>query len=71
MGLDCCGEEEQRSAVRGVDGAPAPAQTSLLFPKDFSGEQSVYALWVPGGGAAVSIQDVLQMLLCLLCGPDK
>lgn len=63
VGLDSCGEEEQRSAVRGVDGTPAPAQSSVLFPEDFSGELSVYAPGAPGEGAAVSVQDGLQMLL--------
>lgn len=57
VGLDSCGEKEQRSAVQGVDGS------SVLFPKDFSDELSVYAPWAPSGGAAVSVQDVLQMLL--------
>lgn len=57
VGLDSCGEEEQRSAVRGVDGS------SVLFPEDFSGELSVYAPGAPGEGAAVSVQDGLQMLL--------
>lgn len=70
MGLDSCGEKEQRSSVWGVDGTPAPVQSSVLFPKDFSGELSVYAPWAPGGGAAVSVQDALQMLLCLLYGSD-
>lgn len=57
VGLDSCGEEEQRSAVREVDGS------SVLFPEDFSAELSVYAPWAPGEGAAVSVQDGLQMLL--------
>lgn len=56
MGLDSCGEEEQRSAVRGVDGIPAPVQSSVLFPEDFSGELSVYTSRVAGGGSAVSVQ---------------